>query len=34
VTDQDVVDMNRRLGGDASLNDPIGEDRDSAEWQD
>ncbi len=34
VTKQDVVDMNRRLGGDASLNDPIREDRDSAEWQD
>src|SRR5215471_4258107 len=34
VTEQDVVDMNRRLGGDASLNDPIGEDGDSAEWQD
>ena len=26
--------VNRRLGGDVSLNDPIGEDRDSAEWQD
>jgi RNA polymerase sigma-32 factor len=34
VTEQDVVDMNRRLGGDASLNDPIREDRDSTEWQD
>jgi RNA polymerase sigma-32 factor len=34
VTEQDVVDMNRRLGGDASLNDFIREDRDSAEWQD
>ena len=34
VTDQDVIDMNRRLGGDASLNDSIREDRDSAEWQD
>ena len=34
VTEQDVVDMNRRLGGDASLNDPIREGRDSAEWQD
>jgi RNA polymerase sigma-32 factor len=34
VTEQDVVDMNRRLGGDASLNDPIREDRDSEEWQD
>jgi RNA polymerase sigma-32 factor len=29
-----VIDMNRRLGGDASLNDPIREDRDSTEWQD
>jgi len=34
VTDQDVVDMNRRLGGDASLNDPIHEESDSTEWQD
>src|ERR1700719_3109639 len=34
VTAQDVVDMNRRLGGDASLNSPIGEEGDSAEWQD
>src|SRR5262249_922786 len=34
VTEQDVVDMNRRLGGDVSLNDTIREDRDSAEWQD
>jgi RNA polymerase sigma-32 factor len=34
VTEQDVVDMNRRLDGDASLNDPIREDRDSTEWQD
>jgi len=29
-----VIDMNRRLGGDASLNDTIREDGDSAEWQD
>src|SRR6516225_6850341 len=29
VTERAVIDMNRRLGGDASLNDPIGEDRDS-----
>ena len=29
VTEQDVVDMNRRLGGDASLNAPIREDGDS-----
>jgi RNA polymerase sigma-32 factor len=34
VTKQDVVDMNRRLGGDASLNAPIREDGDSGEWQD
>jgi len=34
VTEQDVVDMNRRLGGDASLNDPIHEESDSIEWQD
>jgi RNA polymerase sigma-32 factor len=29
-----VVDMNRRLGGDSSLNAPIREDGDSGEWQD
>ena len=34
VTEQHVIDMNRRLGGDASLNAPIREDSDSAEWQD
>jgi RNA polymerase sigma-32 factor len=34
VTERAVVDMNRRLGGDASLNDTIREERDSAEWQD
>src|SRR5580700_1872744 len=34
VTEQDVVDMNRRLGGDASLNAPIREDGDSGEWMD
>ena len=34
VTKQDVIDMNRRLGGDASLNAPIREDGDSGEWQD
>jgi RNA polymerase sigma-32 factor len=33
VTEQDVVNMNRRLGGDASLNAPIREDGDSGEWQ-
>jgi RNA polymerase sigma-32 factor len=34
VTEQDVIDMNRRLGGDVSLNSPIGEQSDSGEWQD
>jgi RNA polymerase sigma-32 factor len=34
VTEQDVVDMNRRLGGDASLNAAIREDGNSGEWQD
>ena len=34
VTERAVIDMNRQLGGDASLNDPIREDRDSTEWQD
>jgi RNA polymerase sigma-32 factor len=34
VTEQDVVDMNRRLGGDVSLNAPIREDGDSGECQD
>ena len=34
VTERAVIDMNRRLGGDASLNDTIHEERDSAEWQD
>ena len=34
VTEQDVVDMNRRLGGDVSLNAPIGDERNSGEWQD
>ena len=28
------IDMNRRLGGDASLNAPIREDGDAGEWQD
>ena len=32
VTDQDVVDMNRRLGGDASLNAPIRDDGEAGEW--
>jgi RNA polymerase sigma-32 factor len=34
VTEQDVVDMNRRLGGDASLNAPIRDDGEAGEWQD
>jgi RNA polymerase sigma-32 factor len=34
VTEQDVVDMNRRLGGDASLNAPIRDDGGAGEWQD
>ena len=34
VTEQDVIDMNRWLGGDASLNAPIHEDGDTGEWQD
>ena len=34
VTAQDVIDMNRRLGGDASLNAPIRDDGESGEWQD
>jgi RNA polymerase sigma-32 factor len=34
VTDQDVVDMNRRLGGDKSINAPLHEDGQTGEWQD
>ena len=34
VTDKDVIDMNRRLGGDASLNAPISNDGEAGEWQD
>src|SRR5262249_5771538 len=34
VTEQDVVDMNRRLGGDVSLDAPIREDGNLGEWQD
>ena len=34
VTETDVIDMNRRLGADASLNAPIRKDGDSGEWQD
>jgi RNA polymerase sigma-32 factor len=34
VTGQDVVDMNRRLGGDKSINAPLHEDGQIGEWQD
>jgi RNA polymerase sigma-32 factor len=34
VTEQDVVDMNRRLAGDVSLNAPIRDDGNFSEWQD
>lgn len=34
VPEQDVIEMNRRLGGDSSLNAPIREDGDAGEWQD
>ena len=34
VTEKEVVDMNRRLSGDTSLNAPIRNDVDSGEWQD
>jgi RNA polymerase sigma-32 factor len=34
VADQDVVDMNRRLGGDKSINAPLREDGETGEWQD
>src|SRR5690606_33252709 len=34
VTEKDVIDMNRRLGGDASLNAPIRDDGEPGEWQD
>jgi RNA polymerase sigma-32 factor len=34
VTDRDVIDMNRRLGGDSSLNTPIHDEGQTGEWQD
>jgi RNA polymerase sigma-32 factor len=34
VADQDVIDMNRRLGGDRSINAPLHEDGETGEWQD
>lgn len=33
VTNQDVVDMNRRLGGDKSINAPMHGDGETGEWQ-
>ncbi len=34
VSEDDVISMNRRLGGDASLNAPIRAESESGEWQD
>ncbi len=34
VSKEDVISMNRRLGGDSSLNAPIRADQESGEWQD
>ena len=34
VTEDEVVSMNRRLSGDASLNAPLKADEESSEWQD
>ncbi|HWK88160.1 MAG TPA: RNA polymerase sigma factor RpoH [Xanthobacteraceae bacterium] len=34
VSEKEVIDMNRRLGGDSSLNAPIRTDSESGEWQD
>lgn len=34
VTEDDVISMNRRLSGDASLNSPVRADSESGEWQD
>lgn len=34
VSEDDVISMNRRLGGDASLNAPLRAEADSGEWQD
>jgi RNA polymerase sigma-32 factor len=34
VAEQDVIDMNRRLSGDVSLNVPVTEDGDAGTWQD
>jgi RNA polymerase sigma-32 factor len=34
VPEEDVISMNRRLSGDASLNAPVRADQESGEWQD
>jgi RNA polymerase sigma-32 factor len=34
VSEEDVVSMNRRLGGDSSLNAPVRNDAESGEWMD
>src|ERR1700690_4169657 len=34
VAKQEVIDMNRRLSGDASLNAPLRDDGEAGEWQD
>ena len=34
VTEDDVISMNRRLGGDSSLNAPVRAETESGEWQD
>jgi RNA polymerase sigma-32 factor len=34
VTEEEVISMNRRLGGDTSLNAPLRADSESGEWQD
>ena len=34
VSEEDVISMNRRLGGDASLNAPVRAETESGEWQD
>ena len=34
VPEADVISMNRRLGGDASLNAPVRQDQEGGEWQD
>jgi RNA polymerase sigma-32 factor len=34
VPEEDVISMNRRLGGDASLNSPVRADTEAGDWQD